>query len=192
MTNAVRPRILGGTIDCLGRHGIDKTTVEDVARASGVSRATVYRHFPDGKDEIIAAGIEFAVADFFTEMALAIDDARDLAELLERALLFGHRAVAEHEILQTISRTEPERLMPQLSRSAPLVRRAIADYLSERLQAEPLRPGIRAEEAADWLARMVLSFLFDGGIWDLTDARSVRRLVRDELLAGIVGDGSSA
>ena len=38
--------ILAATEDVLRRHGAAKATVQDVARALGVSHAAVYRHFP--------------------------------------------------------------------------------------------------------------------------------------------------
>ncbi len=177
---------------CLGRYGIAKTTVDDAAREAGVARATVYRHFPDGKDQLITESITWAVAQFFSDLAHAVDDAPDFATLLERALLHAHRAVDEHEVLQKVLETEPERLLPQLSQSAPMIHLTVRDYFAERLGLERLRPGVDAERAADWLARMGLSFIVAGGAWDLTDPAEVRRLVRDELLVAIVVDQHDA
>ena len=48
-----RQRVLRGAFECIERHGMAKTTVDDVATASGVSRATIYRIFPGGKDEVL-------------------------------------------------------------------------------------------------------------------------------------------
>lgn len=186
MPDDVRSRILGATVACLGRYGIAKTTVDDAARQAGVARATVYRYFPDGKDQLITESITWAVARFFTDLAHAVDDAPDFATLLERSLVHAHRAVDEHEVLQKVLETEPERLLPQLTQSAPMMQLAIRDYFAERLGREQLRPGVDVEQAADWLARMGLSFILAGGRWDLTDSVEVRRLVRDELLVAIL------
>ena len=41
-------------------------------------------------------------------------------------------------------------------------------------------------DAADFLARMVLSYISAPGRWDLDDPDQVARLVRSELLAGVV------
>lgn len=188
MSDDVRSRVLAATVVCLGRYGIAKTTVDDAAREAGVARATVYRHFEDGRDQLIAESITWAVAQFFEELAEAVADAPDFPTLLERALMHAHRAVENHEVLQKVLETEPERLLPQLTRSAPLVQAAIRDYFTERLSAERLRPGVEAAAAADWLSRMGLSFILSEGRWDFTDAAVVRRLVRDELLVGILAD----
>ena len=59
-------------------------------------------------------------------------------------------------------------------------------YLEPLLEAERLRPDVTAEEAADWLARMILSFIVGQGSWDLGDRASVHRLVNEQLLAGIL------
>lgn len=184
----VRTRILEAAVACLGSYGIAKTTVDDVARRAGVARATVYRHFPDGKDQVIAESITWEVGRFFTALAQAIEGDTDFPTLLEHALLHAHRAVDEHEVLQKVLETEPERLLPQLTQSAPLVLGSLRAYLADRLRGEQLVEGVDLDAAADWLARMGLSFIVAEGGWDLTDRASVRRLVREELLAGIVAD----
>lgn len=184
----VRSRILAATVECLGRFGIAKTTVDDAAREAGVSRATLYRHFPDGKEQLIAESITWAVGQFFAALARAIDDAPDFATLMERGLVHAHRAVEEHAVLQKVLETEPERLLPQLTQSAPQIQAVLRGYLAERLEHERLRPGVDPDEAADFLARMSLSFILAQGRWDLTDPVDVHRLVRDELLAPILAD----
>ena len=186
MSETVRTRILRATVACLGRYGIAKTTVDDAAREAGVARATVYRHFPDGKDQLISEAITWAVAQFFLELEQEVADAPDFATLMERAIRYAHRRVDEHEVLQKVLETEPERLLPQLTQSAPLVQATLGAYLAERLADEPLRPGVDPEQAGDWLARMGLSFILAEGRWDLSDPADVRRLVRGELLVSIL------
>ncbi len=188
MTDDARTRLLRATVACLGRYGIAKTNVDDAAREAGVARATVYRHFPDGKDQLIAESITWAVAQFFTDLAVAVADAPDFPTFLEQALVHARRAVDEHEVLQKVLETEPERLLPQLTQSAPLVLETLGGYLAERLEGEQLRPGVDAEQAGNWLARMGLSFILAEGGWDLTDSDEVRRLVRRELLAPILAE----
>ena len=188
MIDDVRSRILAATVVCLGRYGIAKTTVDDAAREAGVARATVYRTFPAGKDQLIAEAITWAVGQFFSELAVAVADAPDFPTLLEQSLIHAHRAVEDHVVLQKVLETEPERLLPQLTQSAPQVQEVLRDYLAERLEGEALLPGVDRGQAADWLARMGLSFILAEGQWDLSDPAAVRRLVRGELLVGILQD----
>src|SRR3954451_25330670 len=104
----VRERILAATYACVARYGLAKTTVEDAAREAGLSRATVYRYFPGGKDQLIAEVIAWEAQRFFMRLAEAVAGAASFAELVEQALMFGHRAIEQHEILQRILVTEPE------------------------------------------------------------------------------------
>lgn len=52
---ATRERIVDAAEKCFARYGVAKTTVEDIAVAAGMSRATVYRAFAGGRDEVILA-----------------------------------------------------------------------------------------------------------------------------------------
>ena len=51
-----RVRIVDAALRCLARQGTAKTTVDDIAREAGLSRATLYRTFSDGKDGVLARG----------------------------------------------------------------------------------------------------------------------------------------
>ena len=46
--------------------------------------------------------------------------------------------------------------------------------------------GVDLDEAADFLARMLLSYMGQPGRWNLEDPGQVAQLVRAELLAGVV------
>jgi AcrR family transcriptional regulator len=184
MPNA-RERILEATYACVARYGISKTTVEDVAKEAGLSRATVYRHFPGGKDELVADTIRWETNRFFLRLAQAVDGAHGLDEMLVEALLFAHRAIEEHEVLQKILQTEPDLLLPRLSTDSSRVLGFIRAFLLPAVEAHGLPPGVDPAAAAEYLSRMVLSFIAAAGRWDLTDREQVRQLVQTELLAGL-------
>ena len=187
MANDARERILEATFSCVARYGIGKTTVEDVAREAALSRATVYRYFPGGRDQLIRETISWEVARFFTQLAVAVDGAEDFPGLLVEALLFAHRAVAEHEVLQKVLQTEPELLIPQLNVDSDRIRGFIRAFLVPHIPPEALPPGTTAVEAADYVSRMLLSFIGAQGRWDLTDRAQVRELVCTELVGGLRG-----
>lgn len=48
-----RRRLLAAAERCVGRHGIRKTTMEDIAREAGISRPSVYRYFADREELLL-------------------------------------------------------------------------------------------------------------------------------------------
>jgi AcrR family transcriptional regulator len=183
----VRTRILEATYACIARYGLAKTTMEDAAREAGFSRATVYRHFPGGRDELVREVIAWETARFFIRLADAVAGVRDFTELLEEALLYAHAAIEGHELLQKMLQTEPERLVPTITVESARVKGLICAFLLPYLAGETgLRPDLDPAAAADYLSRMLLSWIGSPGRWDLTDRAQIHTLVRTEFLAGIL------
>ena len=185
-----RERLLEAALACVARYGIAKTTVEDVARQAGLSRATVYRQFPGGKDQLINATIAWEAARFFERLTIAVADAPDLETLLVDAVMFAHNAFEEHAVLQKVLETEPELLLPQLTIENTRINAFVRNFLHGALTRArtQLTAGLDLDLAADHLARLVLSFIGTPGRWDLTDRAQVLELVRTELLAGVTDD----
>ncbi len=179
--------LLQATFACVARYGIAKTTVEDVAREAGMSRATVYRQFPGGKDQLIADTIRWEATRFFAELAVAIDDSPDFETTLEDAIVFARGALAQHAVFQKVLETEPDLLLPQLSVDDSRIRSMVAAFLTTHLEpeADRLAAGLTVAQVADHVSRLLLSFFNAEGGWDLSDPEEVKRLVRTQLLAGV-------
>jgi AcrR family transcriptional regulator len=187
---SLRDRLLAATYQCVMRFGLGKTTIEDVVKESGLSRATIYRQFPGGRDELLLETVGWELANYFNALADHVRDAPDLEQLLEQGLVFAHRSVTEHLVLRKILDTEPERLLPLLTVESAKTLPFIADFLHPYLVREAdegrLRPDVEIDRAAEYLARAILSLINAAGRWDLDDPVQVRELVRGELLGGIV------
>ncbi|MGI8663920.1 MAG: TetR/AcrR family transcriptional regulator [Acidimicrobiales bacterium] len=181
-----RDRVLEATVACAGRVGIERITVEEVARDAGVSRATVYRWFPGGREQLIEEGVTWEVGRFLSRLARAVEHAPDLATRLELGLAFARRAFERHEVLQRLLATEPGGLLPQLQATVPLALAVLRDYVADLLRGERLRPGVDLDEAAEFLARTFASVFTSPGSVDLDDPGVVRDLVRGRMLAGIL------
>jgi AcrR family transcriptional regulator len=186
----VRQRLLTSTYTCVARFGLAKTTVEDVVKESGISRASIYRQFPGGRDELLRETVGWEIGRYFIRLADHVQGAADLAALLEDGLVFARRTLLEHELLQKILATEPERLLGLLSTESEKTLPFIADFLLPCLAREEsagrLRPGVDLERASEYLARALLSLIGAPGRFDLEDPDQVRSLVRLELLGGIL------
>jgi AcrR family transcriptional regulator len=186
---SLHDRLLAATYRCVERFGLGKTTVDDIAKESGVSRATIYRQFAGGREELLLETVGWELSNYFNRLADHVRDAPTLAELLRRGLAFARRSVAEHLVLRKIMDTEPERLLPLLTtesaKTLPFIADFLLPYLRREAEAGRLRPGVDIDRAAEYLARSILSLIGAPGRWDLDDPTQVADLVEVELLGGI-------
>jgi AcrR family transcriptional regulator len=189
-TGEARERVLAGTYTCIARSGIGKTTVEQAARAAGVSRATVYRLFPGGRDELLRETVAWEMARFFGQLGVELGPMPDFCTFLESALPLAREEVLAHQVLQKVLETEPERLMPLITVEQHHVIGYIADYFLPLLERDRaaglLRSSADLRRVGEYVARMALSLIASPGRHDLEDPEEVRRLVRDELLGGVL------
>lgn len=178
--------ILEAAADCALRFTLGKTTVEDIAAAAGVSRATVYRVFPGGRDEIVGALVDWQVDSFLADLGGHVAGAGDFEDLLVEGLVYAHRSIVDHRLLQRVLDVEPGLVAAELARSDRRWAGDIADFLRPHLAAADLEAGVDIGEAARYLAFLVISFIENAGSWDLADRSETRHLVRTQLLPGIV------
>jgi TetR/AcrR family transcriptional repressor of lmrAB and yxaGH operons len=60
MAGEVRERMIAGAMALLARRGLSGASFSDVLSATGAPRGSLYHHFPNGKQELVAAAIERA------------------------------------------------------------------------------------------------------------------------------------
>ena len=182
----VEQRVVDAALRCIGRWGVTKTTLDDVAREAGCSRATVYRAFPGGKDAVVAAVVASEIARFVAGLHAELDAADGFEDLLVRGITHAGRTLQGHAALRFLLAHEPEVILPRvafahmnevLAMAADVVGPRLAPYVGEA----------EAPRAAEWLARIVCSYtLAPSEAVDVCDEHSVRVLVRDFVLPGLV------
>ncbi|HMA27515.1 MAG: TetR/AcrR family transcriptional regulator [Solirubrobacterales bacterium] len=178
-SQATRARIMEATRELLDKGEFHETSVEDVAERAGVSRATVYQHFPSRLDLVDA------ICDTFSENP-------DLVALRDTVTLPDPSRALDETIAKTVGFWGSEdTILEQLygataidSAARDLVERQLADRRGEmqRLarhldEAGRLRSGVSRLEALTQL--MVLTSY---GTYrelrrqGLSDARAIRHL----------------
>lgn len=176
-------RVCDAALGCIARFGVTKTTLDDVAREAGVSRATVYRTVPGGRDVLLTAVLEREVAAFFGTLADELDRHDRLEDLLVAGVGAALRLLRDHAALGTVVALEPHLLLPQVAfhRLDPVLR-AVTRFATPYLE-----PHVDdAAGLAEHLVRIVLSYtLHPSERLDPDDPDSVRRLVDDHVLPGL-------
>lgn len=186
-----RERVIAATLACVADVGFTRTSLEDVARTAGLSRATLYRYFPGGRDEVFEAATASAMDAFFDDLATIGTDAPDLRARLIIVVPYARRAVLEHRMLQRVLQHDPEIILPMLTTESNRLLPVIANYVAPLLEAEVAAGRLPAGEdvprRAAYLARMLLSLMSSPAGLDLDDPAVVADLVDRELLVGFIG-----
>ena len=178
-------RVLDAALRCIARWGVAKTSLDDIAREAGVSRATVYRLFPGGKDVLVAALVADQLGTFFATLGARLEQADDLEDLLVAGITTASRALAGHAALQFLLAHEPEAVLPHVAFGHfDTVLGAAAAFLAPWLT--PHTGADLALRAGEWVARLVVSYsLSPSPSFDFTDEDDVRRFAAAYLLPGL-------
>lgn len=178
-------RVVAAARECLAERGLRRTTVDDVAAAAGVSRATLYRAFPGGRDTILQAVLDAERAALRGVLAAAIATSDEIGGALVAGYVAATRWLADHEVLERLMFEEPATVLThlefeQFDHTLAAAVAAFADLL-ERFVGRPV-----AERLTEWSVRLVVSYLlFPDDDVDLSSEEGARTLVARHVLPGL-------
>jgi AcrR family transcriptional regulator len=137
-----RDRILAAAERCIDRHGIRKTTMDDIASEVGLSRPSVYRYFAD-RDDLLVELITLHVRALLDRAHKTISRQGSLPDQIVESLLY----IADHCRRDPLTRylIDPD--------GTNLGRRMIASGISELLRVELWDPFLDAAIAKGELPR---------------------------------------
>jgi AcrR family transcriptional regulator len=176
-TDDARERIVAAAERCIDRHGIRKTTMDDVASEVGLSRPSVYRYFADRDDLLIELITRHARA-LIDRARKSIARQRSLSDRIVESVLY----IAEHARRDPLTRhvIDPD--------ATSLGRRMIASGTTEMMRAEmwdpvldaavannELPPGLPRSDIHLWLGNVTLMVMrgLEDGDGDIRRYRSI-------------------
>lgn len=175
-------RVLDAAKSCSERWGYRRVTIDDIAAESGVSRATLYRLFPGGKETLFEALRVRHLEDFFARLTDEVRGVDSLDELLVRTVVAATHELRADASLAMMLASEPGAALGQLTvEGLPRIIRMATAFLAP-LVGDQL-PHDQAAQVVDLLARLVISyFLVPSDHVDLGDPESAGRFVRNVVL----------
>ena len=133
-------QILDAAVATFESLGIRRATMEDIARAAKLGRATVYRRFPQ-KSDLVRAALLHELGRFLDDLDDAIAGAPSVRARIEDGFVRGVLGVRDHPLLSRLLTTEPNDVLPYLTLDGGPVLAIAGAYLTSHI-----RSGIAAGE----------------------------------------------
>jgi AcrR family transcriptional regulator len=167
-------RVLDAAETCCEKWGITKVTVDDIATEAGVSRATIYRLFPGGKDVLFEALRVRNLEDFFAVLRADVEGADSLEEVIARTVVGATRELRADDDLAAMLASEPGAVVADLTvEGLPRIIRFATAFLTPLV--DPYLDRARSRVLIDVLSRLTISyFLAPSDTVDLGDPASAR------------------
>jgi AcrR family transcriptional regulator len=180
--------LLSATEQCLRRSGIRRTTVIEIAHEAGVSRASLYKHFPD-KASLVVAALVRTDETFWADAHARVSGALGIAAQVAEAV----RMSREHQpgaLLLQLKEEEPEAFAETVGTGLREMMPGMAVFWHPYLETARSRGEVRADldvvRAGEWVMRIVLSLVtVPGDAVDVDRPRSVRRFIDEFLVTGL-------
>lgn len=181
-TTALELRVLDAAKTCCERWGFVKVTIDDIASEAGVSRATLYRLFPGGKDVLFEALRVRELEDFFTRLTGHVAGAADLEDLLVRTVVAATRELRDDKHLALMLASEPGETLGQLTVDGlPRIMRVATVLLAPLV--DPYLPRRESARLVELLSRLVISYFLAPSVHvDLGEPQSARMFIRTFIL----------
>ncbi len=170
-------RVLAAVKTCCERWGVEKVTIDDIAKESGISRASLYRMFPGGKEVIFEAHRVHELDRFFATLLAEVADTATLEDLLARTVSVAIRELRADDHLARMLATEPGAVLSELTVDGlPRIIRVATAYMVPLV--DPYLPRRQARDLIDVVVRLVISyFLAPSADLDLADERAARGFI---------------
>lgn len=162
-----RDRLVDAAEVCFTRFGVAKTTLEDIATEAGVSRATVYRYFGGGRDEIILGVVLREGREFLASLDRRVQREQTLGDAIVEGVLYTVAAVRRSDHLALLFAPEVAGHTTSIAGASAALYELTQDFLrpifDQARTSGQLRDGIVSEDAAEFVLRMILSLLSVAG-----------------------------
>jgi len=191
-TKSVRERLLDAAEGCLEQFGPQKTSMEDVARAAGMSRATVYRYF-ENRDELLLGVASRQASALASEAIAYLSRYTAISDWLVEGLLFTLREIPNRPVFAALVTSLDSRSSGSLLLGSTGLIQIGVDVLGPVFASAKeeglLSAEIEPEMLIEWLLRMLWTYL-NAPSQVATDEEGMRKLFRMMLIPAVLKDSA--
>ncbi|GGM47653.1 TetR/AcrR family transcriptional regulator [Dactylosporangium sucinum] len=182
----IRTRLLDAAYEQFCRVGIQRCTMEDVARRARVSRITVYRRFAT-KNALVEQVVRREFRRYFDQFLVDIARAGTVADRVVAGFVSSLRALRHNPLIGGLMAAEPDLVAPSMisdgGQTLATVRRFLAGQLRREQRAGNVSHDLDADLAAELMVRVSASFLaIPSQVVDLDDEAQLAAVARQFLV----------
>ena len=188
-----RERTLDAAEACLERYGLAKTTIEDVARASELSRATIYRQFGN-RDGLLLALATRDAERTAAEAELFLQQFDDVGSWLVEGMLFCLREIPKRPVLSQFLAPQEfgaaSRMLLTSDRMLAIGTEILRPMFEPARREGLLQPDLQLDALIEWVLRILMSYLAVPGPPSRTE-EDLRSVLRGMLLPAVLTSGAA-
>ncbi len=171
--NPTEERILVAALGLIGRRGVRRLAMAEIADTAGVSRGTLYRYFPS-KASVLAGAADYDERRFSRGIDEVLSQAHSPEERVRAFMSYAFDFIRSHPA-RSLFVSEPGFVMSFLLDHLPSLRAELVDRLGDALDTVPAvaRGELDREQLADVIVRLFASSWI---IPETDDASLVRSL----------------
>jgi len=192
-TKPVRERLLDAAEGCLEQFGPQKTSMEDVARAAGMSRATVYRYF-ENRDALLLGVASRQSSALAAEAINYLAQFNTISDWMVEGLLFTLREIPRRPVFASLVTSLDSRASGSLFLgSTGLVQigvNVLQPIFANAKAQGLLRDDVDPEMLVEWLLRVLWTYL-NAPSQVATDEEGMRKLFRMMLIPAVLKDSAT-
>jgi AcrR family transcriptional regulator len=185
---AVPEQVLAAARHCFARYGVDRTTMDDIAKESGIGRTGLYR-LGLTRPEITEAAIVARLRELGEGIRPIADRAAPFDELLlETSIATVDAARSDPELRHLLDTTTTVSLHRLITGHESSMQGIVLDVLGPMLRRArergEIRPEVSDERAVEWLRGVYLMLMLREDL----DADAEKALVADFVLPSLVAN----
>ena len=170
-------RILTAALGLIGRRGVRRLGMQEIAEAAGVSRGTLYRYFPS-RDHVLAAAADFDEQRFSAGADDVLASVTEPEQRISAFLAYAFEFIRSHSA-RSLFESEPGFVLSYLLDHLPSLRAELIWRLGDALDVVPAvkRGDLDREQLADVMVRLFASSWIIPESDERTLVRSINRIL---------------
>jgi len=184
----VRDRLLDAAEACLARYGASKTSMEDVAKTAGLSRATVYRYF-ENRDALLLGVASRQATSLARDSLGYLRQFDTVSDWLVEGLLYTLREIPKRpafaSLVMSLDASTASRLFLGSSNMIQIGVDVLEPIFATAKAQGVVREDVEVELLIEWLLRVLWTYL-NAPSRVAADEEDMRKLFRMMLIPAVL------